>query len=620
MHLGGCVMVIASAAVFFVAASQFTETFNEIGRLPDIIDTETVDLVANVDSILVGVFAGIGSFVNETRSELMGFVDWLGLNNNATQAEARELYETLLPDYQANFIYRPPTRSPAPSPDPTRTPTPTENLDQDAENAVAVLGNDLNENTDEQSDEDTDDESFIDPGKDSEKAEPLTNYERYAQHYRNEARESPANLDTVKAFYQLEWSLPTGIGAAQAVALQLIGAGVTIRKVHSDTLRQVTTELGKVEADIQRFEGDNLTGELDNLRGNLDSFGGGLRGFVNILDSYQTYVNAGVYGVTALLMSVGFLYAIIYFFNCFLSRCLVTWFPMVGLAFTLLIIFPGIFFSGLFYAFYDLCPIVENIVGDFVGPSFFKNGTDARTVLLCEEELPLLKLMELGFNPDDIMAKAAKSAKDNTGSGVEVDTKELNDKMQGFGQGFSAKDNLTSESLHYQYKKTLGDRLPDTEATYMHELIEGLSLDLVEMQEKFTRVIDFGNEVTPRSNDVSERVAKLFDAFEKNGAAELANITDGLTCRTVRCFYSPVKNAMCADLLAAFAFWTVSTICLSIGLLFLETGLFLRRRSMVNGKVDGENSEDGEIKDLERFQSRTRRRKKKGARTRRSGK
>jgi hypothetical protein len=369
---------------------------------------------------------------------------------------------------------------------------------------------------------------------------------------------------------------------------------------------------------------DVKTGTIGPMVDNATTMIGDLveqaNGLLEPASRVRPLVNSVVYAVCGVFAATSVVYFFVYFCNCCLARCLVTLFPLFALLFTLVIILPGVLFAATFYPLYDICPTAETQI-DGYETGYVRDGGKLSDLLVCSQEHSLLSVLDVGFDPNVIFDDIEDMLASNV-NGAGWDMGGLDDILADFGENFNLSEELSSSVIHFKYD-TLLPSIPHATAGAMQAFIEAQDAErLVSIREDFEDVLGFGTRVVGRVNHTLTIVKELVNATVALVRENMNDGLDGLTCVPVKCLWSPVKNLLCANFLSGAAFWVLSTMCLIVGIVWLEMSLCLRRRSMVHPKVypedEGSPSEemdelDADIKESQVRKQKLRNRKKKRA-------
>jgi hypothetical protein len=249
--------------------------------------------------------------------------------------------------------------------------------------------------------------------------------------------------------------------------------------------------------------------------------------------------------------------------------------------------------------------------------------------LINEQNQPLLDILDLDVNPSALISDCAESARESLDKAP--DPAEVNKAMEGFGAAFDVDINLTPNAFHNDFATLLpsiGGRYPGEgeRVRGMEEYILAKNIShLQAIRDDFRISMGFGTAVGPRLNATLESITTVLDDFEEKGNEQLSAGLAKIDTRLVRCLYVPLKNIICDSFVSGLAYWTVATICVIVGILVLEVGLCIRRRSMVKPKAEGEEdgaageaAEERKLDDVgdQKFEERRKKRRKKRRRVR----
>jgi hypothetical protein len=268
---------------------------------------------------------------------------------------------------------------------------------------------------------------------------------------------------------------------------------------------------------------------------------------------------------------------------------------------------------------------MEETAGEALGDGFFKPGSSLKELLAGQEDLPLLDFFELPVDPKAFVEQAADDAKKQLDGADDFSPEELNDALNDFGKNFNIDQNLSSNTFHLRYAETLAEvKQKGGEFLYrglgmLDYISEANQTLLVEIRNAFRLMMEFSANAPGSANQTVENVNAVIDRFVNQSTGILDVGLKKLNTSVTKCVYAPLKNAICDSLISGIAFWTICTICLIVGVFYLEVSLCVRRRSMVkavvgNEEEEGEKEEDEKERKLDdlhdqKFQERTKKRR-----------
>jgi hypothetical protein len=521
VHIVGCALIMISALLFFVAASQFTAGLNHISALPSQVNDTLIDVLNFAETGLGDLFSFFESGLNDVSGTMDSLIEWMDNQGNKSEASAERLNDNLLDQYVAHF----------------------------GENEYTSTWNTL----------------------------------------------LAASQNHQLQLMIMNGSLSLNVLIAKAVTTQLINAQSEIHGALEDGQQEKNGNMKEAADTINKFRESDGPKAITDVKTMLADFTDMFDSMLDPVEALESTINTAIYSVSSFVLFIGVGYTLVYFFNCCCSRCLVICFPCFGLLLALVIILPGIVFAVLFFPLYDLCPSMESFINSFV-PDYFTDPYTAEDVLLCKETLALFDVLDLGLDVNDLLENVQNTIAGQTN--FSWDSQGLTQAMQNFADHFSIENNLSSDAFHTNFSAVLHEIGTDDSMKVYAYISAADTSHLVDIRSNFTEVLSFGTQVTPRVDDAIKKVKFLIQDIGKEAMARAGALFNGLTCRPVKCIYSPVKTILCTDVIGGTAFWIISTICLCIGIIWVDISLCCRRRTMTKRKVNAED-EDQEEKERE---------------------
>jgi hypothetical protein len=434
--------------------------------------------------------------------------------------------------------------------------------------------------------------------------------------------QSMTNQQVAGGLVAMNTSLPLVVTSARGLAAQLVEAGPEITDNAQGASEQFDKVIDPALESIESVQRDTVGPMVDDATDTLADFVSMVNGYLDRVAPLRSLVNGVVYSICGVFAGAAFVYAVVFFYNGCLARCIVVCFPLIAWVFALAIVLPGAAFAVIFFLLYDFCPGFETLMGG-MSPMPLKNGSTLADLLLCSDHLPILDLMDVGFDPSSILDNIASTMGGKV-QNMGWDNSHLTEKLSGFAANFSVNETLASSTVHYSYD-TLLPGIADPKAEAMKAFIEAKDTELLTpIRAKFVDVIGFGTRVVGQVNNTVADVKFLIDDTIQKVTVNINNGVNGLTCEPLKCIWAPLKNVLCGNFISGIAFWITSTMCLAVGILWLEASLSARRRSMGKPKVSGEeegaeNDEEKEkelkeIQNAEKFRAK-RRNKRRSKRT-----
>ena len=383
-----------------------------------------------------------------------------------------------------------------------------------------------------------------------------------------------------------------------------------------DVADKLVTGVGEIKKAAQKVE-ETITVNLKNSRDEVEyihsQLGRMLEPVTEIKVSIVTVVNqasdfwdkgrkwVAPVGIIASLVifSIAVIYCVLFFFPCCLTRCLYAWFSCFGLLLNVLIILPAAVLAVVFLFLNDNCGNIEHTALGLLGNVIDGITTDQFVeMLMCPEEKPIY---DMGFV--DVFDYEAELLDPLLNTLTEkmtgaLDIKNLNfDIFKNFSESLSWSTYVTSENL-VGYDKV--EYAPSDKPEEFKSCVKGKDSEVDVIRNDMIGVASFGDALYPELEEASVATQVMITTLMNQTRSVINDGVDQVTCMTLRCVYSPVKNGLCVYLEDGMAWWIMSSLCMIVGLVIMTFVTCLRRRDLLTPAVESDDSEDDEP-DLNRF-------------------
>jgi hypothetical protein len=412
---------------------------------------------------------------------------------------------------------------------------------------------------------------------------------------------------------ELNESLEINVKLAKEVAKMVADVSAATEAFQNGLQDQIDDTLPAMLDTVQDYREHDLNELVDDIKGAVDPVVQTIENFISSITEWNGLVNGIIYTICAVFTVLSIVYAIVFFFNNIVARCLVTTFPCVACVLAVVIIAPGILLSLVFYLLFDLCPEVEPMVDDLAKDIMKKPFSE---LVHGDGDEPLIGYFKFQDDLEEMVHEVVDMINDVV-DGEPPDPGPMTDPLKDFPGNFDPVTNLSANEFHKNYSAALRDPeispRPNAQSL-LTEIIAKNATDLEDIRTNFSLVLEYGRVLPGRANQSVEDLKEVVDAFGNETERALTEGLKNLHTSLLLCVYAPFANALCCDLTSACAFWTVSMICVIVGVFWLEIDFFLRRRSMVNPQArpdhEAESADERELNDItaEKFRERTRKR------------
>lgn len=556
-HYLGILLLVLAAIMIFLSSSSVIKAVDKVRGFPSDLNTEIDGIADSLNLTISGTFDTVDKNVDNFISLLGNFTDWLDTSSKINE--------------------------------------------ENSQNSQAIINKYNNVFTDSE----------------------------YQSEYNTIKAGTSYDQDLNKEVEAMDKSRNPAIKAIENLSKQLIDSMQSISETSKNIKDASSTSIQTVKDNVNTFRNGEAVNQINNIKDTIGVSSLDLDTIEDLSSMLYPLLKIFFYIIASLILVVAILYAAFFFCHNCCSRCVYCSFPVWGLLLTLIIILPGCILSILFVVFNNLCPELENTLSSFIDSSgsddvesyrtlfynsifpnknaykfsivhtldetestdnLFKNLTE---MLVCEQNTPILELLNLDFNIDDIIGDFKKSLGGSVNFEIPSDLKK---KLDGFGENFDVNENITSNHILYNHKTVLPkvQKIQNLEesATKMMNIISGQESNLGKVRNLMSDVIEFGSSIVPETEKLNERTQNLVDQLVCDANDTINDGLDSITCMSFKCVYSPFKNMLCVDLLAGFAFWVISMILSIIGLVIISITACRRRRSMATSKI--QNSESSE--------------------------
>lgn len=427
-------------------------------------------------------------------------------------------------------------------------------------------------------------------------------------------------------FQIMKESLQPAVEAVTQLTTKLKDASLSIQDASSTMKKAINTTISDVQETINEYRNGDLMDSFKDFEDNIDDITDDMDDLFDIIAPFLNILKIVLFVISGILLAIAVLYGIMFFCANCCSRCLACSFPAFGILFTLVILLPALIFSAIFLIMYDICPDLAAVAQSFIDDSSesslkalnIRSLSNARllessftgnisALLVCEEELPIMDYIDLGFNTseiiDTIREEANKTFNENPlGDFVDGDIANL----AGFGENFDIDTNISSDQMLYEHStvmpqvKQYFEENNNTQVPTVENMITQINdgeEDLQKTKEAMKSVLSFGSRIFPETDALQNRTKNVVNDFTEELDGIINEGLDNITCKSIKCIYSPIKNALCADLFEGFSLWIISGIILTIGQLVMSVSMCVRRRKGM-GKAKVEQSSEEEEEDL----------------------
>ena len=546
-HFFGIIMLIIAGILFLLACLNITDGVAKISDLPDSMQVEFNVIFNNVDEIFNSTFLLINQMVYGIESSLVSLSKWLTEEGPKSVSDANSAVP-LITDYEEVFT----------KPDQEYKTTKTQ-----VDSSVKLNKENIQ-----------DGDSFV------------------------------SRLEL------MDKSISPAVDGIQQLATKMIDSANDINSASQNIDDTIQVSLVNVKQDIESFQNADLAQQFDGFKRSIDSFVDSLEPVKELSFYVEKYVKPIIIAATSFLLLIAIIFAIAFFCRNKCGRCCFCIYPLYGFLLTLVILLPAIVFSACFLMIFDVCPDLENVFQAFIGENDYGDLSEA---LICEIETPLLDILDLDFDYlaiiDDLGEQASSSL--NT---FDI-PQELMNNLNNYGDGFNIENNISSNNIIYDHTNTLSSLLENVNKASisdpqnlpenikkLQELIGNEEPALETVRKLMANVIEFGSSIIPRLSSMQQETKEIVHTFTNSSKVIVSNAMNNITCRSVKCVYSPVKNAICSDLLSGMSYWLISSIILICALFILSITICMRRKQMADKpKISNDSSSSSLSEELKEF-------------------
>ena len=347
---------------------------------------------------------------------------------------------------------------------------------------------------------------------------------------------------------------------------------------------------------------DSLSGLLEpvnEIKSNVAEVSVSVEGYIDVA---KKYVGPIGFIASLVILSVAIVYFVLFFFPCCCTRCAYGWFSCFGILFDILILLPAAVLALAFVFLNDNCKDIEYTLLGMAGEIISGLTTeDFVNMLLCTVEQPLY---DMGFRSvfdyeGDVLDPLLTQLTEKMDGALNIDNLNL-DSFKNFSGGIKWDSYVNSANIvgydHVKYEA--GDNPAE-----FKQCVKGKDDQVDELRNNMITVASFGDAVYPGVANASHQIQNIVTVFLNQTRSTINAGVDSITCMTLKCVYSPVKNAVCVHVQDGIAWWILSSICMIIGLVIMTFVVFFRRKGLLSPTVEAVETEDEDELDMERFAS-----------------
>lgn len=360
------------------------------------------------------------------------------------------------------------------------------------------------------------------------------------------------------------------------------------RQTINDNLKNAVKEVDSIRADLN----DMLT-PIVEIKTSSETATDLMTKYIDLAKKYASPVSICA---ALFILLIALTYCILFFFPCCCTRCLFAWFPSCGLLLSLLCLVPAAVFGIVFVFLNDNCSNLERAALGFTG-SFIPNVTtdDFVEMLLCPTEQPLydMGLRSVFDYEAQILDPLLDQLHEKMNGAFDIENLGL-DGFKDFSEGLEWDTYMTGKNMvgYEQVKYDESDNKGEFKTC-----VDGKENSLSAVRSDMDSVASFGDQVYPRVNSASDDIQTLVNVLMNNTRTTIADGVNRITCMTLRCVYSPVKNSICVHLQDGAAWWVLSSLCLIIGLLGMTFVVCFRRPGLGKPSVESGSCSDSDLSD-----------------------
>ncbi|OHS97197.1 hypothetical protein TRFO_36613 [Tritrichomonas foetus] len=378
------------------------------------------------------------------------------------------------------------------------------------------------------------------------------------------------------------------------IADKMIDGAASLNETVETAQNSIDENLGQVKDLIDEQKG-NIGDYLSEVRSAIDPLTEQLDPIANLVDQIAVIINLVAYLGTASILFVAVIYIIAFFFRCCCTRCLMAWFHCFGFCLNLLIILPAVIFATLFVAFDTYCYQAEELVADLIDIGLTKD--EIKSLFTCPVNLPVYELgFDKIFDYHEILDQLNEVPKQLESAMNVSDIKGL-DNFDNFTDGMNFDDKFKAEVIIYQYniqlpKIAAANKEDESKINDIMIYIQSKDQHLEDTKWNMKDLSSFATAVQPTIDSSIENTTALSENFVNETKTLIEGGFNNITCMTFRCMYSPIKNTLCAILFDAATFWTISALCMIIGISLMSCVICQRRKGLLNPQVQPLDDED----------------------------
>ena len=347
---------------------------------------------------------------------------------------------------------------------------------------------------------------------------------------------------------------------------------------------------------------DSLSGLLEpvaEIKSNVAEVSYSVEGYIN---TAKKWVGPVGFIAALVILAVAIVYFVLFFFPCCCTRCAYSWFSCFGILFDILILLPAAVLALAFVFLNDNCKDIEYTMLSMAGEIISGLTTDDFVnMILCTVEQPLY---DMGFRnvfdyEGDVLDPLLTQLTEKMNGALNIDNLNL-DSFKNFSGGIQWDSYVNSANLvgydHVKYDTS------DNPGEFK-QCVKGKDDQIDDLRNNMITVASFGDAVYPGVANASHQIQTIVTVLLNQTRSTINNGVDSITCMTLKCVYSPVKNAVCVHVQDGIAWWILSSLCMIIGLVIMTFVVFFRRKGLLTPAVEAVETEEEDELDMDRFAS-----------------